>query len=506
MAVNRSSESVTGTISGMPKSSRPLRLEIDPIIRNVQQICDTVARALPSHQGLARAAEGVMAAAREADRVSQKLKRPFGLHRLPATFLALALGLLVLWTYMRFFHTSTLSVALSERDAHELRDHLSGRDRVQFRPVSVTGSRQATELVNRGEVDLAFVQGGIAIPARLPRLESPSPELVLWFLRPNVLAPLQVKRILTSVADEGSHTVAQQFAVLWKIDKQVQYLHDWTRLADPTYEIPLDVDAVFVVKDPADNNTLAAVERLASADFRLATPDLGVRAEKLDFLSSVEIPAAHLISDPPFPSAPLRTYAVSTFLVARDGLTPRLLAVAGHLLDREPPRISDRSYELNVSDAAELFQGIEAFLGILVYIGVAFLALLGLEMLTYRRRFHELNSLISLISVHQSSKDVLGLKDDEERNHNLHYLSLCSDLLGLISMVAGYYTQENSSLLFSSLTEIIHQRCDGLKINIQLKILHAMIEISPTISPENAALVPEAPGHPVSELRDKAVS
>ena len=28
--------------------------------------------------------------------------------------------------------------------------------------------------------------------------------------------------------------------------------------------------------------------------------------------------------------------------------------------------------------------------------------------------------------------------------------------------------------------EIIHQRCDGLKINIQLKILHAMID-GPTL-------------------------
>ena len=52
---------------------------------------------------------------------------------------------------------------------------------------------------------------------------------------------------------------------------------------------------------------------------------------------------------------------------------------------------------------------------------------------------------------------------------------LCSDLLGQISMISGYYTQENSSLLFNNLSEVIHQRCDGLKINIQLKILHALL-------------------------------
>jgi hypothetical protein len=81
--------------------------------------------------------------------------------------------------------------------------------------------------------------------------------------------------------------------------------------------------------------------------------------------------------------------------------------------------------------------------------------------------------------MHQSSKDVLGVVDMKVRRDNLLYLSLCSDLLGLISSISGYYTQENSSLLFNNLPEIIHQRCDGLKINIQLKILHATVIAPP---------------------------
>ena len=457
-----------------------LRLEIDPIIRNAQQICETVARELAAHAGLARAAHSVTAAAREADAVSKKLKRPFGLHRLPVVFLTVALGLLVAWVYVRFFHTSTLSIALPDRDAHELRDHLAGRDRIRFRRVPVSGSRQAADLVTRGQVDLAFVPGGIPIPEALPRLETPRPEMVLWFVRKNQRGTSHVRRILTSLSGEGSHSVAQEFVKLWKLEPPVEYLHDWTRLREPDYAVPDDVDAVFVVKDLADEQTLLAVERLNAADFRLAVPELGVRAEKLDYLRPADIPVGHLQAAPPIPSEPVRTYSVATYLVARDGLTPRRLAVAGHLLDHGPPKISDRSYELNLTETATLLQGIDAFLGIVVYIGVVFLALLGLEMFTYRRRFHELNSLISLISVHQSSKDVLGLRDATERNHNLLYLSLCSDLLGLISMIAGYYTQENSSLLFNSLTEIIHQRCDGLKINIQLKILHATIDVTPT--------------------------
>ncbi len=57
----------------------------------------------------------------------------------------------------------------------------------------------------------------------------------------------------------------------------------------------------------------------------------------------------------------------------------------------------------------------------------------------------------------------------------MRYLSLVSDLLGVISQVASYYTQENSALLFNNLSEVIHERCDGLKLNIQLKLLQSAI-------------------------------
>ena len=86
--------------------------------------------------------------------------------------------------------------------------------------------------------------------------------------------------------------------------------------------------------------------------------------------------------------------------------------------------------------------------------------------------------MISLISMHQSEKDVLGLTDDDRRSENLLYLRICSDLLGLISVISGYYTQENSSLLYSNLLQIIHHRCNGLKLNIQTKILHAPIVVT----------------------------
>jgi hypothetical protein len=83
----------------------------------------------------------------------------------------------------------------------------------------------------------------------------------------------------------------------------------------------------------------------------------------------------------------------------------------------------------------------------------------------------------------QSNKDILGEMDPLKKSEKLHYLSTVSDLLSLISAINGFYTQENSSLLFNNQSEVIHQRCDNLKLNIQLKILHAGIKLEPIKAP-----------------------
>ena len=469
-----------------------LRLEIEPLIRNAERLREEILRALPTHKGLPALAANVANAAREAETVSRRLRRPFGWHRMPVLFLSIALVLFVGWLYYHFvgFGARKLTIALPDRDAHELRTKVSHEHRLAFQPVVVRGSRESSDLVTAGLVDLAFVQGGLPLGPDLPRLETQQPETVLWFLRTGATDASHVKRVLTSLSGEGSHSVAQAFMKAWKIDAQVEYVHDWKRLYDEEpYAIPEDIDAVFAVKDPSDERTLIASERLSAAGFRLASPDLGARAVHLEYLKPTVVPRGYLHSIPAIPAEPVETYAVPTYLVARRDLSPRLLAVAAHLVDYRPPSIAANSFRGSIEETSEIFQGVEALMGILINIVLAFLALLGIEMMAYRKRFHELNSLVSLISMHQSSKDVLGVVDPKRRRDNLLYLSLCSDLLGLVSSISGYYTQENSSLLFNNLPEIIHQRCDGLKINIQLKILHASIvappleEVPPTETP-----------------------
>jgi hypothetical protein len=461
-----------------PMSSGPLQLEIGPVVGVAEALAQRVKAELPTHDGLAKAADGVTAAALQAERVSRSMRRILSPHRLPAVFLALALVFLGLWLYWRFFHVASLTIALPDRDASVIRDQVAGRERVNFQVVPVPGSREAVGKVAGRQVDLAFVQGGLEIPAALPRLETPSPELVLWLVRERIKGPADVKRILTSTEGEGSHTVAQAFLVAWHIRSQVEFVHDWRQLTtEPDYKVADDIDAVFVVKDPADEKTVAGMARLVAGGFQLRYANIGARGAKIDFIRPTTIPRGYLQPDPPLPAEPLETYAVSTYLVARPGLTPRLLAQAGRVLHAKPATITAEEFNPTTADASEIFQGIEAFMGIIVNIGLAFLALLGLDVMAYRKQFHELNSLVSLLSMLQSNKDVLGLSSTEKKAENLLYLGLVSDLLGVISMISSYYTQENSSLLFNNLSEVIHQRCDGLKINIQLKVLHATVEL-----------------------------
>ncbi|WP_373650247.1 hypothetical protein [Schlesneria sp. DSM 10557] len=467
-----------------------LRLRIGPVVQNAEDVRLRVERELPDHAGLRSLAAGVATAARDAEHVAQQLRRPFGVHRLPAAFLAIALLLLIVWIYIEFFRTTTLKIALPDRDFQALKSRMQQDDRIRFTEEVVPGSREAVQKVSAGEVDLGFIQGGVEIPADLPRFQTSNPELVLWFVRRSIPDFGAIKRVLTSVEGAGSHTVAKDFLRAWRLDSQIEFVHDWKLLSgDEASPLSEDIDAVFVVKDPADPQALTAAERLSEAGFVLASPDLGARVAQLDYLSPHTIPAGYLLSIPPFPEQPVATYAVKTYLVARKDITPRMLAAASHLLDGEQTPMSSGQYEPSLSETSELFQGVDAFLGIIINLVLAFLALTGLEMLAYRKRFHELNSLVSLISIHQSSKDVLGVHDSRTRRDHLLYLSLCSDLLGLVSMIGGYYTQENSSLLFSGMPEIIHQRCDGLKINIQLKILHATIDPKPF---EKSVLEPTA--------------
>jgi len=455
------------------KDADSLKLEIGPVIKRAEELVSNVSENLATHKGLGKAARGVERAARTAEQVSNRLRRSFGVHRLPAIFLLVSIAVFVIWIYWQFFHTSKLFIAVSARDAVALKQNVDRR--VKIVPVETVGSRDSIDKLQNGEAHLAFVQGGVELPAELLRTELESSELVLFFLRDGIESSSEIRQILTSSKGQGSHSLAQVFTRIWMIEERVKYVHDWrTFTDDPAYKIDENIDAVLVVKDPMSAKVAGTSARLRNAGFQLVSPDIGAMSLRMPYLAETEIRPGYLDPTGHIPESAVPTYSVATYLVARPDLTPRQMAAVSRILTASSDQFTTAGFEPTLDKASEVAQGIEAVLGILIYIGVAFLALLGFEIFTYRRHFNELNSLVSLISMHQSSKDAIAV-DEQERLHNIEYLRVCSDLLGLISVITGYYTQENSSLLYNRLLEIIHDRCDGLKINIQLKVLHGLI-------------------------------
>ena len=449
----------------------PLKLEIDPVISTASAIARDIANKLPDHPGLQRTSREVAEAAVEAKLVSERLRQRFGWHRAPAIFLFLALSVLGLWIYWQYFHAAKLAVAVSVRDAVQLKQQL-GR-RVRIVPKETVGSSDSISLLKSGDADTAFIQGGVDFPDNFPRIQLSQSEVVLFYTRSHVQGLEEIRKILTSSENQGSHSLAKTFATTWGIHNQVAYVHDWRTLTDDAnYVIAEDIDAVFVVKDPMSLKLQGITKRLADQGFSLQAPDIGAMSLRLEYLEEQIIRAGFLDPVAHLPKADVASYSVATYLVARAGLTHHQLGAAKTLI-REPNAFPEAG-AAGFAEANEVAQGVEALLGIGVYIGLAFLALLGLDIVAYRKRFNELNTLVSLISIHQSSKDVVERQPEVRREH-IAYLGYCSDLLGIVAVITGYYAQENSSLLYNRLVEIINDRCNGLKINIQLKILHSMI-------------------------------
>jgi len=447
-----------------------IRLDPAALRRTAERQLHRIEAELPDDKGLAEVARLTLDAVERADGLIRRLRSLITLHHLPVAFLAVAVLTVGLWAWFSFFHTSTLTLALPDRDAQALRAKLVGNPRLHIAPVATAGSRESLEKLQAGAVDLAFVQGGFPLPPELLRREVSSRELVLLFVRRGLRMPQDVHTLVTSLEGQGSHTVLRQVeSAMRLVSPTIRF--SWSEIAQG--QPPgSDVDAVFVVKDPADELTLVATQTLHAAGFELVAPALGARALRFEFFDPAVIPAKWFDE---VPATPIDTLAVKTYIVARAGLTPRLLGQAAALSDDDNRTFAAAAVMPSTEMTSEALQGVDAFVGILVNIGLAFLGLLGLEALRWRRPFHELNALVSRLSLLQSQTDMLDIDDVTLRRHNRLVLGMVSDQLGLIGTLASFYTQENASLLFNSVSELVHERCNALKINIQLKILQSNV-------------------------------
>jgi len=460
-----------------------MKLQIEGILQSACRIESRIAEELPSHSGLSVAVKEVIRAANHAKIVSERARNPWSINKLPALFLALALLSFLFWAYWHFLHTPSISIAIPSSDFTEA--NLRSLRKNTLHPLIVEDSSQAISQLGNGKVDFALIQAGIPLSPQWVTLRTPSDEWLIWMTKPGIEKPGEFHRVLTGPKGEGSHCVAQDFFKKWNCLDSVQFLHEWNEIDSGEFDASIaksNYDAVFMVINLADPKHLSRIEFLLNQGFTFQSPYLGVHAMKLGYPEPTTIEHGFICQNPPIPNRDVPTYRIPIYLVGRQGTSTSTLATVASEYENAVAPLRSSEYQFNARDASEVFQGVDAFLGILINIILAFLALLGLEMWMYRKRFHELNSLVSLLSMLQSNKDILGESDPQIRQENLLYLSTVSDILGLISAINGYYTQENSSLLFNNQTEVIHERCDNLKLNIQLKILHAGIPSIPNLS------------------------
>lgn len=452
------------------------RVRIAPVVAEAEAIGRRVRRDLPDHPGLASLCDSVAVAAREAQEVALRLRRPIGLHRLPIVFLTLVVTALLAFLYQQFFAVNQVAIGAPDRDSVQLHAQLAHG--VQFRLQRTAGSAEGLALLKAGQVDVAVVQGGLDLwgdpgAGWLVRQLS-FEELVLLFVR-GAQTPSSMRCVLTSVEGQGSHKLAQVLLPALGAPR-VRYVHTWQRLVeDPAYAVPPEVDGVLVVKDLASDSVERAARALIAQGFHVASPYIGGQASRMRYLRETTIRPGYISVGATIPATPVLSYHVSSCLLMRPGLAPRQLAAVESLV-RDPAAPLAAGFELTLNNTSELIQGIESGMGILVYLGVAFLAILGIDIYTYRNRFNDLNSLVSLILMHQSTHGAIQ-PSVAERTKEVGYLRVCSDLLGLVGVITGYYAQENPSLMYNGLLEVVHARASSMKLNIQLKILHALIDL-----------------------------
>ena len=457
---------------GLPKETRLRMQRLVDGARKVQQ--RTSACASPDTAVVELATDVVEAINLAARRIA-RMRSPLSLPKVRVYLISSAVAALIWWAYANYLQPKVVTVAATTEDIAVLEERVRRNNIPNIEFVMSPGSPDNVVLVEEKAADVAIVQGGIQLSASLTVLGSVHKEHILYFVRddgPDVTVP----RVITYKEGQGSHSLGEIFFQLWG-HETVSWIHSWDQIgSDASHVIASDATAIFIVVDPANPITGNAIRRVSNAGFHLQDPDIGVNATHLPYLNRIDVPPGYYhLTDPSVPgdrAKNLHTYTVDKYMV-----TSRSLTYAQKTTLRRAFELSSVTRGLPSTflhtQGTSLMADVDHALAVIVNFVIIIVALFGLEILFYRHYIHELNSLISRISLLQSERDLHDIDDREKQKPNIFALETCSDLLGLISSLAGYYGQENAALMFQGLTGSVHNRANTLKINIQLKLLQA---------------------------------
>ena len=253
---------------------------------------------------------------------------------------------------------------------------------------SSSGSGENLERLRRGEVDLAFVQGGVDDPARPAPFAKPVPGEVrlktlgsvayepVWVFyrherRIDTLQPLAGKRLAVGESGSGVRGVVTQLLAANGMATQGRHLLPITGLEAAEALLRGDVDAAFIVSAPEG----AVVQALLHA--------VGVRvmsfgqaeayARRFSFLSRIVLPRGVVDLERDIPPRDTALLATTANVVVRDTLHPALASLLLQAMSEvngqtgffqragEFPAYKDRSYELS-DDAQRYFKSGPPFL------------------------------------------------------------------------------------------------------------------------------------------------
>jgi len=404
-----------------------------------------------------------------------RMKSPLSLAKIRVYLIISAVAVLIWWAYANYLQPKVVTVAATAEDIAVLEERVRRNNILNIEFMLSPGSPDNVVLVEEKAADVAVVQGGVELPVGLTVFGSVHKEHILYFVRGDGL-DVTVPRVITYKEGQGSHLLGEIFFRLWGYET-VSWIHSWDQIgSDASHVISPDATAIFIVVDPANPVTGNAIKRVSNAGFHLRYPDIGVNATHLPYLDRIDVPPGYYhLTNPSVPGDRVRnlqTYTVDKYMVASRSLTYAQTTTLRRAFELSSGVEALPSTFLH-TQGISLTADVDHALAVIVNFVIIIAALFGLEILFYRHYIHELNSLISRISLLQSERDLHDIDDREKQKPNIFALEICSDLLGLISSLAGYYGQENAALMFQGLTGSVHNRANTLKINIQLKILQA---------------------------------
>ena len=224
-------------------------------------------------------------------------------------------------------HRHELALILSEE---------AGKHRLDIDVHATAGSKKALELLAAGELDVAFVQGDVAIDSpNVRQVAALLGEPLHLFVKPELaghgLAALKGKRINVGARESGTRIVAQETLAFVGLRAGTDYedvaLSYEELLATPTATLPDGIFAMTALpwKEMGDALVKQHGYRLLELPFGEAM------ALRNGVLHDMVIPAYSYSVDPPVPDAPMHTVSARLLAVAHKdvpaGAIERLLQV-----------------------------------------------------------------------------------------------------------------------------------------------------------------------------------